>query len=317
MTQPVHLSAQWQADEGLSRSEYRRLLARGDLVALRRGVCAIAESLSPAATHLRLARAVALQRAGPVFSHATAALALGLPVDAASLGRVRVIREVGHAQLLRDVHETQGPLRPGDVTVVGGLRVTSVPRTVIDLARDCPLEWGVVAADAALHKGLCSHDDLVRAVGEAKGRRGVHRARRAITFADGAAESPLESVSRVAIHRASIPKPILQHPVLLSGSVVARGDFAWPDFHVIGECDGAAKYTDLLAPGQTAKEAIMAEKRRENLIREAGWWLVRWDWADAWHADRLGARIRAAFSWRSPTLGSAHRPWMQDARNAS
>ena len=50
-------------------------------------------------------------------------------------------------------------------------------------------------------------------------------ARRVVAFADGAAESPGESDSRVAIRRAGLPVPVLQHAV-----IGTRTDFWWEEF---------------------------------------------------------------------------------------
>ena len=45
-------------------------------------------------------------------------------------------------------------------------------------------------------------------------------------------------------------------------------DFLWPDLMLIGECDGAVQYSD--------QQSIVAEKEREQLLRDLGYRIVRW-----------------------------------------
>lgn len=300
------LTADLLAREGLSERDVERKVRDGRLVRVRRGVLTDRAAAKPLQQHLQLARAVALQRVEPVFSHVTAAVAWGLPVSGRDLDRVWLTRRHGHGhgRMQRDAVESQSTLGPDEVSMAAGLIVTGVARTVVDLGRTSALEWGVAAADAALHRGLCSRDDLEAAVAAARGRRGIARATRAVAFADPRAESPLESVSRLTMSRMDLPQPVLQHPILLSGRKVATSDFAWLEHKLVGECDGAAKYGELVSEGQSAHDVVMAEKRREELIREAGWGIIRWDWKTAWDQQRLEARIRAGLTFQSFGHGS-------------
>src|SRR5690606_38175822 len=104
------------------------------------------------------------------------------------------------------------------------------------------------------------------------------RARRLVALADGRAESPAESVSRMQMMRSGVPTPTPQFTVRdADGNWVARCDFGWEDFKLVGEVDGMGKYGALLRPGQTAEMAVRDEKRREEAIRDAGYGMVRWD----------------------------------------
>ena len=110
----------------------------------------------------------------------------------------------------------------------------------------------------------------------AAGRHGVGQARTAAALIDVGSESPGESFSRVRFWRWRLPTPTLQYVVRdLHGAFVARGDFGWPELGTIGEFDGKSKYgPELLKPGQTVREAVLAEKRREERMRELGWQVV-------------------------------------------
>jgi hypothetical protein len=54
----------------------------------------------------------------------------------------------------------------------------------------------------------------------------------------------------------------------------------WKEQRTIGEFDGKIKYGRLLKPGQSIEEVLFEEKRREDALRDLGWQIVRWLWAD-------------------------------------
>ena len=71
-------------------------------------------------------------------------------------------------------------------------------------------------------------------------------------------------------------------------------DFAWQADRLVGEFDGQIKYGRLLPPGQEPGDAVFAEKRREDAIRDEDWGVIRWVWAELQRPDRLAARVRRA-----------------------
>ncbi|MDO5735296.1 MAG: hypothetical protein Q4P15_02350 [Propionibacteriaceae bacterium] len=130
--------------------------------------------------------------------------------------------------------------------------------------------------------------------------RGTPRARRVADFGDARSESAAESLSRVQMARACLPPPELQYELFdANGVFVARTDFAWPELRLVGEVDGRTKYGSLLRPGQDPVDAIMAEKRREESIRQQGFWVVRWDWNLAWRTEDLASLLRRAMRWQN------------------
>lgn len=282
---------------GLTDREIRNRIARGSLVRVRRGHYVISGETAPEAAHLRLLAAT-LPHLAPenVISHTSAALLHGLPVSRPDLGQVTTIRRTpGHGCQSGKLRARHTAITDAEVTLTGHIPVTTPARTVCDLARTAPFEWAVAAADAALQQGL-DPADLEIPLDLHPTLRGTTRARRVLTFADGRSESPAESISRVHMARAGIPSPVLQHEVFdRNGEFVARLDFAWPDLGLAGEVDGRIKYDDLLPAGRDATEVILAEKQREERIRQAtGWWLVRWDWNTACDPVKLGTLLRDA-----------------------
>lgn len=287
------------AANGFTANEIRAKVQAGEITRVRRGVYDAVTDMGELEEHLRLIRATlpAVHEAN-VMSHLSAAVIHGFPVQRHLLGRVWMTRRSsGHGRSTRLVTVKNTALDDEEVMQLDGLTVTTPERTVADLARTQPYEWGVIACDAALRAGIRS--DMIRtSLARHPRLRGASRAGAAVAFADPRSESPAESVSRVSMARAGIPAPTLQSELFTAdGEFVARPDFTWPENRLVGEVDGKWKYGRLLRPGQTAEDAVMSEKNREERIRQLGFWVVRWDWETALNPARLGALLRRSLTW--------------------
>ena len=49
-------------------------------------------------------------------------------------------------------------------------------------------------------------------------------------------------------------------------------------------------------PGQSLEDAIFAEKLREDSLRDLGWQIVRWLWADLYRRGVIRDRVLRAFA---------------------
>lgn len=226
---------------------------------------------------------------GSVVSHRSAALIHGLPLLEVPPKRPdltitpRGTGDVAAALLHR------ATLRPADIIEIDGLPVTTVARTVIDLARSMSTAAALVTTDAALNRGLADADDLELILRACRNWPGIRRARRTLMAADGRAESPLESVSRLVLRWLALPTPDLQTTLCdRNGVFLGRADFYWDEFGVAGEADGRLKYED--------RDVLTAEKLRQEALEDPGVAIVRWGWRDAQYRPRhLGDRIMQAF----------------------
>jgi hypothetical protein len=289
---------------GYADDELRRGVRAGLLAVVRRGTYVPADAVpdGPEAGHaLRVCAALPEFAPDAVVSHVSAAVLHGLPVWGIPLDRVHLTRpRRSGARRGTVVHVHAAPVDADEVVGVhepgrGGLPVTSVARTVVDLARELDFERAVAVADAALHRRLVTPADLARAMSRARGRPGAPAARRVVAFADGRSESVGESRSRVAISAAGLPVPLPQWEVFATGGRrLGRVDFGWPDRATVGEFDGRVKYGSLLAPGQEPGDAVFAEKRREDALRDAGLRVVRWTWSDLADFAEVAGRLRRA-----------------------
>ncbi len=284
--------------EGVTGDEIDRARHAGRLTRLRPGAYLSSDDerlADPETRHALAARAAVRQHAtvDGAASHVSAAALHGLPLWRVPLRRCHVTRpgdSGGRRTTYLHLHRAE--LAPGEVVLVDGVRVTSPARTVVDVARTLPFEQAVAVADAALHREIVGTGELADALARAVGARGLPAARRVVAFADGAADGPGESISRVRFARAGLPRPVLQHVVRdTAGRVIARVDFWWPGRGVVGEFDGRVKYDRLLEPGQNASDVVHREKRREDAVRATGSPVVRWDWRDLDEFGEVLARL--------------------------
>lgn len=184
--------------------------------------------------------------------------------------------------------------------LVEGVPVTSLARTVADLARTLPFEQAVVLADGAMSVKRADAPDRgdVLAVLDQRRWPGTPAARRVVAFADARSQSPGESRSRIALWRAGLPTPVLQWEVRRSdGVLVGEVDFGWPELRTVGEFDGKVKYGVLVRPGEDPADVLYREKLREDAIRAERLAVVRWGWHDLSDFTPVANRLRQRFGW--------------------
>jgi hypothetical protein len=239
------------------------------------------------------------------LSHYSGAAVWRLPILGAWPTRVHVMKPRGSdarstASIVR--HSAVVPFTP---VTIGDLHVTPLSSTVVDLAASLPFAAGVAVADAALrrsthpigleHLGTVDRDRLLAELTRIPLTHGAARAARVVEFADGAADRPGESVSRVSMLRAGLSAPLLQVPLVGASGQEWTVDFYWPDFNVIGEFDGKVKYTDpAFLRGRTSEQALYDEKLREDDLRAVPHGFTRWNWSTAISPTALAATLRRA-----------------------
>jgi hypothetical protein len=284
---------------GLTDNDLARLTGLGDLRRLRRGAYARASEggRTPEDEHrLLIAATVPQLGAGAVLSHASAGVLHGLPLWPDQLVAVHVTRpRAGGGGRRTVVRRHSSALMAFETARLEGWPVTTLTRTVVDLARTLPYEQGVAVADAALRQGVAP-DALDVALTRQDRWPGAARARRVLAFADGRAESAGESVSRVLLADQGLRPTDLQLVVADGVRALGRVDFAWPEHRTIAEFDGRVKYGRLLRAGDDVGEVVFREKVREDALRDLGWQVVRWVWADLARPAVIADRVRRAFA---------------------
>jgi len=276
----------------------RRAAERGRLVRVHRGAFLPSEgwrALTETEQYTyRILGAVGSARVIPVVSHVSAAVLHGAPIIGPLPSLVHVLAtQAAGTRTEHGYRKHATPFVADGLDIRGELRMTSLVRTLAEVAADSPFLTAIGMLDWALSQHPISKDDIVRALDDFRVRRGRARALRAIDFADARAGSPGESLSRVRIHQAGMPPPELQVEFGDARGRVGIVDFWWPDHQLIGEFDGVAKYMrDEFTGGRTPAEVVIAEKQREDRLRALGPVVVRWGWPLAWSDLGLEALLR-------------------------
>ncbi len=203
----------------------------------------------------------------PLYRHIPTAVHLTLPDDARASSRAGLMR---HRDALPDV----------DVEERDGILCTTLERTTFDVVRVLSREASVAFADAALRRVAMTDDDydfvaaeewralMLERIARASGVRGVRQAAEVIRFADGRAELPGESVTRLQLARLGFVRLELQVPVPSPAGRDYHLDLDLEEVETFVEFDGQGKYLDeALRSGRSLEEVLLDEKRREDWIR--------------------------------------------------
>jgi hypothetical protein len=183
-----------------------------------------------------------------------------------------------------------GRLAATDLIRVGDDLCTSPVRTAWDLGRWLPARESVPVIDSLLAVDAVSDADLAAYARSTFGQRGSRLAARAFSMADGRSQSRPESVLRVGLVSAGLPKPVVQLAIVLPNGVTLHPDLAWEEYRVAAEYDG-------LWHGDA--DQFHRDRRRLNLLVASGW-LVLHVTSQRMRTDFAGVvrEIRAALESR-------------------
>lgn len=290
---------------GMTRDQVRQRVRSGKWQRMGRGWYLRRETLDEPDPHLASRRlhqlrsvAAARRVPGSTVCGPSAAILHGLPVLEVP-NEVHLIAPpggwTGHRAGMR-LHEWVLPDHHLDVAP---LRLTTLPRSWVDLARANGVIGAVVAGDHILRADAATRVDLARAIAELAGSQLLGHARTALGLLEPRRESPLESASGCYFHQHDVPPPQWQVDLFDTDGFIGRADCTWDGTRLVGEADGRFKY---LAP-----DDLYREKRREDRIRATGRYVIRWGWTDL-QTDRLAQRILAALE--NPTRSVARTPGM-------
>ncbi|WP_281450640.1 hypothetical protein [Paenarthrobacter nitroguajacolicus] len=221
-----------------------------DLVLVSRGIRVPAASGASGAAALR---AYTDLDDSSILVSFTAARLWGIPLPGARSGdwRIHIARRPGFSFPRRvNVVGHLLTLLPDETEDYDDVRVTSPARTWLDLATVLSLEDLVAAGDHLVcshgpgfpvpKEPVCSMDDLAEMVDRYPGKRGVRTAREALQLIRVGADSAPESMMRMALIKAGLPEPVLNHVVRdARGQAVLWPDGAYLKWKVSLQYDGA------------------------------------------------------------------------------
>ena len=213
---------------GLSRSAVAYRLRSGRLHRVMPGVLAVGHDLLTSKG--RFMAAVLSCGEGSLLSHRSAACHRALLGGSFALVDVSCPRQRRARAGLR-VHRTR-TLAPRDVTVHDGIPVTSVARTLLDLADVAPrrlVERAIHQAEILRVFDLRAVDDVLA---RANGRRGAAVLRAALAQEPAFTRSELEEALLALVASAGLPRPRMN--TLVEGHEV---DAYWPEHRLAVELD--------------------------------------------------------------------------------
>ncbi len=278
------------------------MLRGGELHRVRHGAYVSAATwgeLDDRAKYAVKCRAVLRQAKVPVvLSHLGAVNEWGADVWDIPLDVVDLTRLDGRAgRSAAGVRQHRGLVAAGDVRQRHGLAVTSPTRACIELTTLVDVEHALVVIDSCLHRRLTTPMQLDAMVKRMEFWPDTLRSDLIVRLADGRSESVGETRSRHLCRKQRLPAPVPQFEIVdRAGNTVARVDLAWPSLGLFLEFDGREKYLLHRRSGESVADAVLREKRREEMICElTGWRCIRITWADLYHPERTAGRIRAMF----------------------
>lgn len=172
-------------------------------------------------------------------------------------------------------------LRPGDVCVIGGVRVTTPLRTALDLGCKFSRRDALAALDGFMRICGVTREEMYAELPRYFRRRGVVQLRQLVPLADPRSESPGESWVRMDIIDAGLPVPEPQVWVYDDGVPVFRVDLGYPKSRVCVEYDGREFHE-----GDDDKEH---DRLRRKWLEGRGWTVI------VLTKDSFGAEAKAAW----------------------
>jgi hypothetical protein len=200
---------------------------------------------------------------GAVLSHRSAAALLGLLPYSGSRINVTVPAR-GRRSRPGIWVRTTTRLTAADVTTVDGIPVTSVVRTLIDLAAVVHRDRVVKAIEASERLELFDLRAIDDAIARAPTRKGVRNLKRALAAyrPPPTTKSGLERRVLKELHKAGLPEPLIN--ALLHGE---EPDLYWPEARLVVELDGS--------PYHRSPRELARDRRKDALLTRHGETVLR------------------------------------------
>lgn len=209
---------------------------------------------------------------GPVVaSHRAAARLWRFPGFSTASPEVTAYRHLRRRSLSVVWHESRYLDQRRDATMLDGIPVTSVTRTLVDLSTVATVEEIEIALDDVCHRGLTTTARVGAEVERLRRKTGNDRIQSvlelkvtdAVGLRKATAESPLESRTAILLRASDLPRPVPQFEVFDGPRFVARVDFAWPAQQVALEVDGFSVHGN--------RDAWEKDRARQSRLAAVGW----------------------------------------------
>lgn len=294
-------------DDGMTDNQIPRLVRGKVLHRLRYGAYVPHQEWAertPEDRHRLLCRAVlAGADESTALTHVSSVVERGIAVWGLSLDQVHTTRIVARrgGRRSRDWVPHRGALPEAQVEWIDGVPISTAARSAVEVSTIAGVETTLVVVNGLLRAGAMSIEDYAAEVERCRYWPGSLTADLVLRLADPRLESVGEDRFSYVAYRQGLPKPVPQLKIFDErGHLVARVDFAWPEFGVFLEFDGKVKYERFRRAGETLDEFLMREKQREEQICQlTGWTCLRVTWPDLDRPELLAARLRKLLAARA------------------
>jgi hypothetical protein len=226
------------------------------------------------------------KRRGVIAGHSASALHGAKWVDARR--PAEIIHDNRHAPT--DIRSWSDCIEDDEIVQSAGMSTASPARTALDIACRFRLGQAVASIDALARATDLKIADIELLAERYKGRRGIRRARRALSLVDAGAESPRETWLRLLLIRAGFPAPQTQVPVYDEyGQLVAVLDMGWERLKLAVEYEGDHHRID--------RRQFNKDITRLEMLSDLGWVVVRVTAEDT--EGGVNARVQAAWDRRA------------------
>jgi very-short-patch-repair endonuclease len=277
---------------GLSAKAARGRVAAGRLHRIHQAVYVVGHPLLTGDGRWMAAVLACGERA--LLSHRSAAILWGLRESGGVRADVTTARRVGRGREGIRVH-WRPAVCSADADRCRGIQCTSVARTLVDLAGILRADEFEKACDRAEQLRLFDGRAIDELLARARGERGTRRLREALANLDPSSTQTRTDIERrvLALCRAHpLPQPVVNGWIQLDG-IGFSPDFLWPAANLIVETDSRAFHD--------TRRAFEADRRRDQLLAEAGYATLRFTWRQVTTEPERVARTIEAVLERSVT----------------
>lgn len=230
---------------------------------------------------------------GAVLSHRSAASLHNLKLRTGTAIDVTAPGSRGRGRDGIRVHSA-ATLAPQDVTLIDGIPVTTLARTLLDVAGDATRREVERALDQAEQQRLLDTAVIDEVLARANGRRGTRALRATLErHVPGSTltRSELEEAFLKICREGGTPPDAVNAWIPYPEGSGAEADFLWRSHNLIAEVDGRDVHT--------TRRAFESDRRRDQRLVTLGYRVIRFTWRQVVHdrrhvAGTLTALLRTA-----------------------